>query len=180
MVIWFRVLGSTISIHAPRGGSDTPRSIFPARRVYFNPRSPWGERRAAGASQCSEPEFQSTLPVGGATVPVRRSPATGRQFQSTLPVGGATVSKLTPGNGSKSFQSTLPVGGATTKYLQEYAQFIFQSTLPVGGATISHQRHRENPEFQSTLPVGGATGYICANGVSMDISIHAPRGGSDP
>ena len=36
---------ATISIHAPRGGSDKRKRVeiswkFP----YFNPRSPWGER----------------------------------------------------------------------------------------------------------------------------------------
>ena len=33
--------------------------------------------------------------------------------------------------------------------------------------------------FQSTLPVGGATSFPPWYNVAMDISIHAPRGGSD-
>ena len=35
-------------------------------------------------------------------------------------------------------------------------------------------------QFQSTLPVGGATGIGMLHAVDMVISIHAPRGGSDP
>ena len=35
----------TISIHAPRGGSDAHAAPAPRRRRDFNPRSPWGERR---------------------------------------------------------------------------------------------------------------------------------------
>ena len=34
-------------------------------------------------------------------------------------------------------------------------------------------------EFQSTLPVGGATSELDATGLQYNISIHAPRGGSD-
>ena len=34
----------SISIHAPRGGSDSTRRTPDRRNSYFNPRSPWGER----------------------------------------------------------------------------------------------------------------------------------------
>ena len=37
-----------------------------------------------------------------------------------------------------------------------------------------------NKIFQSTLPVRGATQIHCKLGFSTDISIHAPREGSDP
>ena len=35
-------------------------------------------------------------------------------------------------------------------------------------------------EFQSTLPVGGATNRASGNWIQTPVSIHAPRGGSDP
>ena len=38
----------TISIHAPRTGSDRQFSFPCADSVYFNPRSPHGERRKTG------------------------------------------------------------------------------------------------------------------------------------
>ena len=79
-----------ISIHAPRGGSDScsacavlvisyfnPRSpwgerlgspgFLIAENLNFNPRSPWGERQYSNASSKPDRPFQSTLPVGGAT-----------------------------------------------------------------------------------------------------------------
>ena len=79
-----------ISIHAPRVGSDTycfipcpcsnnfnPRSPCGERPltvgtwylqcVNFNPRSPCGERPEPKAERQAEREFQSTLPVWGAT-----------------------------------------------------------------------------------------------------------------
>ena len=55
----------------------------------------------------------------------------------------------------------------------------FQSTLPVRGATQSTQNPRSEQQFQSTLPVRGATRPQILNAAWMDISIHAPRAGSD-
>ena len=57
-----------ISIHAPRGGSDSGHhDVNPSKR-----------------------QFQSTLPAGGATMPVPSRTRARRRFQSTLPAGGAT------------------------------------------------------------------------------------------
>ena len=53
-----------------------PRSPWGERRLllamaerfgYFNPRSPWGERLSRSTVLATPVEFQSTLPVGGAT-----------------------------------------------------------------------------------------------------------------
>ena len=56
----------------------------------------------------------------------------------------------------------------------------FQSTLPVWGATLLSQAVSGTAEFQSTLPVWGATGKLLElAGLVDDISIHAPRVGSD-
>ena len=56
-----------ISIHAPRGGSDRIITLLFTVLVYFNPRSPWGERPAGSRAKNTMKKFQSTLPVGGAT-----------------------------------------------------------------------------------------------------------------
>ena len=55
----------------------------------------------------------------------------------------------------------------------------FQSTLPVWGATLQDNTVVPVGEFQSTLPVWGATIYILPIRTYMEISIHAPRVGSD-
>ena len=56
----------------------------------------------------------------------------------------------------------------------------FQSTLPVGGATSAGNVPVDALEqFQSTLPVGGATHQHPGALPLPQISIHAPRGGSD-
>ena len=41
------VSAPVISIHAPRGGSDRLYHSQNVIKVYFNPRSPWGERRGS-------------------------------------------------------------------------------------------------------------------------------------
>ena len=56
-----------ISIHAPLTGSDGCIPQEKAIGYYFNPRSPYGERRHATFYLCQTFEFQSTLPLRGAT-----------------------------------------------------------------------------------------------------------------
>ena len=56
---------------------------------------------------------------------------------------------------------------------------LFQSTLPVWGATSTLLGRAKRRLFQSTLPVWGATRFDVASGVFIQISIHAPRVGSD-
>ena len=57
-----------ISIHAPRVGSDCSPRWLPRPPPYFNPRSPCGERRGAPMRPEGTLQFQSTLPVWGATL----------------------------------------------------------------------------------------------------------------
>ena len=56
-----------ISIHAPRTGSDGQISEKAFLGIDFNPRSPYGERRVLDKELERQTEFQSTLPVRGAT-----------------------------------------------------------------------------------------------------------------
>jgi len=148
---------SLISIHAPRGGSDGEI---------------WG-------CQILVSEFQSTLPVGGATAPEGSLMPT-VSFQSTLPVGGATK-RMTAERDAQVFQSTLPVGGATqrrtvrlrptpnfnprspwgerrAKHPGQPGALYFNPRSPWGERLLIPRIRIVLTEFQSTLPVGGATG----------------------
>ena len=71
---------------------------------------------------------------------------------------GARPRSVSPLPGSSGFQSTLPVRGATRK--------------------VRISKPDENG-FQSTLPVRGATHANAVEHGWWDISIHAPRAGSD-
>ena len=56
-----------ISIHAPHAGSDKGIHYRCQCDYNFNPRSPCGERRGQRQRKIRKPEFQSTLPMRGAT-----------------------------------------------------------------------------------------------------------------
>ena len=133
----FYKIHHSISIHAPRGGSDVcTRLCTIYKNLYFYPRSPWGERHQG----------------------YRDGLAQGRKFLSTLPVGGATGWRCKNSLSVWHFYPRSPWGErpGRMKHTMSFAKFL--STLPVGGATY----------------ITYDTRYY-----AIDISIHAPRGGSD-
>ena len=79
--------GSRISIHAPRVGSDSRPTRRAKARRYFNPRSPCGERPLLISVVITSYKFQSTLPVWGATKPVRIRPDIQPNFNPRSPSG---------------------------------------------------------------------------------------------
>ena len=102
------------------------------------------------------PEFQSTLPVKGAT-----------HFFQTFYIA-LVISIHAPREGSD-----------TKDRLYKSVLMEFQSTLPVKGATFLLGTLSLTKLFQSTLPVKGATVVNSGLKDNNGISIHAPREGSD-
>ena len=125
----------TISIHAPRVGSDRFPILLRAIRPTISIHAP-----RVGSDLCACPKythqyrFQSTLPVWGATA---------RQEAYRLM---QDISIHAPRVGSDAIDKKID------KLIAE-----FQSTLPVWGATRALQDMRETRLFQATLPVWGAT-----------------------
>ena len=79
-----------ISIHAPRAGSDGLQNHEAAARVAISIHAPRaGSDCNTGAALFMFYEFQSTLPVRGATF-LYEADGEDAEFQSTLPVRGAT------------------------------------------------------------------------------------------
>ena len=87
-----------ISIHAPRGGSDHDRGDQCGYCGNFNPRSPWGERRPFRSDHRPFRDFNPRSPWGE-RLSRYSIYFTSHQFQSTLPVGGATLRPSRPGRG---------------------------------------------------------------------------------
>ena len=191
-----------ISIHAPRGGSDTAASAPRHTPSDFNPRSPWGERLIQDCDEISGQLFQSTLPVGGATI-WELPPVGATRISIHAPRGGSDIqavkvkiseSDFNPRSpwGERPaardmtpsiplFQSTLPVGGATKEDAEKVLKSAISIHAPRGGSDPAEDTVKPlSPSFQSTLPVGGATRLFLAPPPVEEISIHAPRGGSDP
>ncbi len=192
----------------------------------FNPRSPWEERRAdlvrglypqcvsihapRGRSDSRSPgsvfartgEFQSTLPVGGATE-YPEDALYGILVSIHAPRGRSDPQRWGPCGSTGPVSIHAPRGRSDVcRHAQQPAGDGFQSTLPVGGATGVDNGNRErdqsfNPRspweerhagnltstwtfpFQSTLPVGGATHRFYMSSQLYNVSIHAPRGRSD-
>ena len=123
-----------ISIHAPRGGSDPKHLIIGFFPWYFNPRSPWGERLRRFGLIIGISHFNPRSPWGErhqSGVPESCE----QEFQSTLPVGGATTKGRQHRIGRGNFNPRSPWGERHRQYQRRWTQPEFQSTLPVGGAT---------------------------------------------
>ena len=152
---WLPADTDSISIHAPRTGSD-----LPARTL--------GERK----------EFQSTLPARGATGSLDffhvvgnisiHAPRTGSDTARQHPDSRMAISIHAPRTGSDLplitlyihfayFNPRSPHGERRQHSVQIIADFPFQSTLPARGATRDSSPSWRASAFQSTLPARGAT-----------------------
>ena len=170
-----------ISIHAPRTGSDSPRQAGSSVAAHFNPRSPHGERPGPGLARKFRAAISIHAPRTGSDATIQRyteylgisihAPRTGsderlsilaqeaeRLFQSTLPARGATVSNPQPSTGCINFNPRSPHGERRD---------------------LTDELHGRWMQFQSTLPARGATAGGTKACTGCEISIHAPRTGSD-
>ena len=128
-------LSVLISIHALRGEGDDRKPRASKRMGYdFNPRPPWGGRRARYSScRKSSQRFQSTPSVGRAT----RAEAQG-SAKADISIHALR------GEGDRRCQSVFD------------SQQQFQSTPSVGRATcIDIATGRETPNFNPRPPWGG-------------------------
>ena len=183
-----------------RGATTSPCASATGSR-HFNPRSPHGERLVgrqvrdgrhrisihAPRTGSDTNDFVTFLCVYDISI---HAPRTGSDGKSRKSGAKGRISIHAPRTGSDdgyycevaptgTFQSTLPARGATRSVSRRAARKTFQSTLPARGATQSKRTRHFASTFQSTLPARGATrrrGAACQLG---DISIHAPRTGSD-
>ena len=168
-----------ISIHAPRTGSDQSPVRRRGRAHHFNPRSPHGERPMPLLMAAPMLLFQSTLPARGATWYWYRCTNKGCNFNPRSPHGERRALENDSG-ALLLFQSTLPARGATVQRSLCCNVQPFQSTLPARGATRTLVPSNTISPFQSTLPARGATQSKMRTAPGADeISIHAPRTGSD-
>ncbi len=161
-----------------RGATYSGKPAY-ASGIYFNPRSPRGERPAKRVSPSPVWIFQSTLPARGATYVWCKSCR--REY----------ISIHAPREGSDSIDSNLRMvasyfnprspRGERLFYLHfDAVRVIFQSTLPARGATELRKDIATLADlFQSTLPARGATKGEIKDLSERSISIHAPREGSD-
>ncbi len=146
-----------ISIHASRGGSDKGFAPFCKNKNHFNPRFPWGKRRARIFHARIRARFQSTLPVGEATAISRRA------------LCQVTISIHASRGGSDRERS---VRDATRGAISIHAS---------RGGSDRDDRHRVQVPVIISIHAsrGGSDVYKSIIIRKHSISIHASRGGSD-
>ena len=148
-------------------------------RKNFNPRSPHGERLSTHTANSPDVTISIHAPRTGSDEHLRRyiilcdisihAPRTGSDdaiidYQSA---------------GFTDFNPRSPHGERHFICCPYNPKRLFQSTLPARGATGADELEATGGLFQSTLPARGATTWGAKKYASEDISIHAPRTGSD-
>ena len=170
------------------------------KAMYFNPRSPCGERRSPCFFWPMARKFQSTLPLRGATCscfPLRVV----TEISIHAPLAGSDA-RGPPKKSVDIFQSTLPLRGATAQHdlrrpchrisihapLAGSDWFLtifyllptnFNPRSPCGERRAGNGGRADARGFQSTLPLRGATLFTVRDCGARLISIHAPLAGSD-
>ncbi len=144
---------------------------------YFNPRSPCGERLIQQfIALLFTNDFNPRSPCGerlsqfcGVVVCI--------PFQSTLPVRGATRAAM---SGPSAFlHPRSPCGERPMSTLSLNSSLDFNPRSPCGERPRTWHTITPKQPFQSTLPVRGATICVSIPYGLTNISIHAPRAGSD-
>ena len=147
-----------ISIHAPREGSDNKyEREFPPATPDFYPRSPRGERhekrRIISASYCN--------------------------ISIHAPREGSDSARAPNVHLYTDFYPRSPRGERLGALGRSGLGLLFLSTLPARGATKTCRAGTKTTAFLSTLPARGATTSYFITLTYTEISIHAPREGSD-
>ena len=172
------LVGRTVSIRAPRAGSDgTPPPITP-RVIGFNPRSPRGERPARPRPPGGTKRFQSALPARGATVELTSARAV-NLVSIRAPRAGSDARAARTRRASRCFNPRSPRGERRSARAPPGRRRSFNPRSPRGERPWTIQRCQGSGSFQSALPARGATGRRVAEPKVLVVSIRAPRAGSD-
>ena len=193
--------GDGISTHAPRTGSDPPIFRGQAVLIYFNPRSPHGERPPfRRLVRPLRGDFNPRSPHGErppASGRGRRcsgisthAPRTGSDVVVKVPICRAAISTHAPRTGSDhAFGTAIQLGDISTHAprtgsdsaasVSTFASNVFQPTLPARGATLSTKCSRPDSLISTHAPRTGSDRYHFFRRLSNVISTHAPRTGSD-
>ena len=146
----------TISIHAPRTGSDVRHLAKEFDTWHFNPRSPHGERLGRHQQSIQRIYFNP------------RSPHGERPQQRIAYFTAMLISIHAPRTGSDAAMSAMLKPKRT-----------FQSTLPARGATARHPHPSPHNQISIHAPRTGSDVSGAMEDADGEISIHAPRTGSD-
>ena len=129
-----------------------------SRSGYFNPRSPCGERLAAAIINNAQVQFQSTLPVWGAT-PSRSMRQRWRLISIHAPRVGSDAAAIGEVAVIAISIHAPRVGSDDLRGLRRTLHANFNPRSPCGERPSTSGKTLVTVPFQSTLPVWGATPF---------------------
>ena len=151
----------------------------PLRLHYFNPHSPCGERPTGWGAYRIRHEFQSTLPLRGATVQLLVE-AIAVRISIHTPLAGSDRARTDRWSRQRISIHT-PLAGSDFGFdSRAQCRWYFNPHSPCGERRAVYRQTAPKPtEFQSTLPLRGATNARSREIAAILISIHTPLAGSD-
>ena len=170
----------TISIHAPRMGSDRGQRRHRPHRPDFNPRSPDGERpRAPRCSTRTSRYFNPRSPDGERRLRHRNTMVT-EKFQSTLPGWGATRGESNPVQSCRISIHAPRMGSDASVCRRWFDSWHFNPRSPDGERRRQPRRQPRPLGISIHAPRMGSDADAFGPPIAVHgISIHAPRMGSD-
>ena len=147
----------SISIHAPRVGSDQAGGLSYLLLRNFNPRSPCGERPDCAALDADNAAISIHAPRVGSDCWIQGNRPRFPRFQSTLPVWGATARSAATASQSEISIHAPRVGSDGAITFGWTTPKDFNPRSPCGERHDYFTSCLPSPQFQSTLPVWGAT-----------------------
>ena len=147
--------GETISIHAPLTGSDCDEQMQIGSALYFNPRSPYGERHIRGFSYHLINNFNPRSPYGE-RLHILPSVWLAMDISIHAPLTGSDQLTSTTARLNLIFQSTLPLRGATLfAPILTGIQSDFNPRSPYGERHFrTYQADWRNRNFNPRSPYG--------------------------
>jgi len=160
-------------------GSDVGWTAGKARRIIFQSTLPGWGATLRGVRLEARLGISIHAPRMGSDLLVVSS-ISSQQFQSTLPGWGATGAMGVERRHERISIHAPRMGSDSAGRWVDITTIPFQSTLPGWGATHEATMYPlDSTAFQSTLPGWGATIAPAGLPHPCEISIHAPRMGSD-
>ena len=146
--------------------------------MYFNPRSPHGERPRNGRRARRDGGISIHAPRTGSDVMVELRLDLVGAISIHAPRTGSDTFRAYDRSAWRYFNPRSPHGERHAKLMYNVNKQAFQSTLPARGATGRHQRGIRRVYFNPRSPHGERP-FPSPDDVDRLISIHAPRTGSD-
>ena len=168
---------AVISIHAPLAGSDLVMSKQNYMHVYFDPRSPCGERPMCESKGRFSYDFDPRSPCGERRDFVRRLPDI-RYFDPRSPCGERRL----PGRVQRirrHFDPRSPCGERQEPRLPDIPFNPISIHAPLAGSDRIFLQSNFRHDISIHAPLAGSDTFLSSESIVFRISIHAPLAGSD-